>query len=483
MGKVYAKTSQIVNRGESVSILRTLPGPDRETLTKVWRNGPDGPIKENYSRAARFNYESRPCQDIRELSAILSELEADPHAMIIRGRLADDIDPRNVRRKTRPDNNGKVWIDPQPRPWMMIDFDGIVAPACTDPIDDPEGVIEYLIGLLPSEFHDAACHWQLSSSAGMSDDLSAHVWFWMDEPVSDDDARQWGKWINEQRKADAASRGQIVGDLIDPAVFNTVQAHYTAAPIFEGLADPIPRRSGFHDGDDAVTLKMLPKKRKTESTGFDGKLQTLGDGLGRDGFNLPLIRSTASYVASNGIPGPKERERLKGRLRAEIKAAPKEQGRNVTRYESDAYLDDIIRSAVRKYGRGPVTEPQELPPELTDEQFIKLASNRAAFTLLMFLQSKNLHHGKPVYIDRRKLCEILGWGEATVGRAKKHLEKEKIIEWVSGGETVTLDDGTVTKRPKAYAIKSRVAIATPQAPQTGNLGWADDAQIIDGKKG
>lgn len=481
MSRVYPKTSQKVNRGDSVSILRTLPGPNRKVATKIWRTGPDGPIKENYAMAARFDHESRPCQNIRELSAILSDLEVDPHAMIVRGELAPGIDPGNVRRKTRPDNDGKVWFNSQPRPWACIDFDGIPAPACTDASDDPEGVIEYLIGLMPKEFHDTACHWQLSSSAGMSDDLSAHVWFWFDEPVSDDDAKRWGRWINEQRKVKAASKGQIVGNLIDPTVFNTVQPHYTAAPVFEGFADPICRRSGFRDGDDAVTIKMPPAPTKAKTTGFNTKLQSLGDGLGREGFNLPLIRAVASYVASNGIPGPKEADRLKGRLRAAMKAAPKEQGRNITRYESDDYLDDIIRSAVRKYGRGPVVEPQELPPELTDEQFIALAANRAAFTLLMFVQSKNLHHGKPVYIDRRALSVVLGWGKNTIDRARQHLEAEKIIEWISGGETVTLDDGTVTKRPKAYALRSRIAVAVPVMPQTGNLGWADNVQIIDGK--
>ena len=56
---------------------------DRKVATKVWKAGPDGPEKANFGMAAWFQSEFRPCQNIRELSALLTELEADPFALVI----------------------------------------------------------------------------------------------------------------------------------------------------------------------------------------------------------------------------------------------------------------------------------------------------------------------------------------------------------------------------------------------------------------
>ncbi|HHW4679760.1 MAG TPA: phage/plasmid primase, P4 family, partial [Xylella sp.] len=72
----------------------------------------------------------------------------------------------------------------------------------------------------------------------------AHVWFWLATPCT-----------SEQLKAWAASCGLKV----DTSVFNAVQIHYTAAPVFEaGVCDPVPVRSGFVPGwgTEAVDLKM-----------------------------------------------------------------------------------------------------------------------------------------------------------------------------------------------------------------------------------
>ena len=49
--------------------------------------------------------------------------------------------------------------------------------------------------------------------------------------------------------------------LIDPALFNDVQAHFTAAPVFEGLVDPFSVRSGLVRKEvDEVALKLPAPK-------------------------------------------------------------------------------------------------------------------------------------------------------------------------------------------------------------------------------
>jgi hypothetical protein len=75
---------------------------------------------------------------------------------------------------------------------------------------------------------------------------------------------------------------------IDTALFRTVQPHYTAAPLFIGMNDPLPRRSGFWKGlDDVVCFPIIeaPTLREKSSgytgsstaLGFEGKLELLGD--------------------------------------------------------------------------------------------------------------------------------------------------------------------------------------------------------------
>jgi hypothetical protein len=90
-------------------------------------------------------------------------------------------------------------------------------------------------------------------------------------------------------------------------------------------------------------------RRDTGPHGFDEHIARLGDGLA--GYNDPLSRSAAAYVAEHGSDF--DRDALKKLLREHIDDAPKKANRNpadIERYLSDNYLDDIIASAVRKFG-------------------------------------------------------------------------------------------------------------------------------------
>jgi hypothetical protein len=75
----------------------------------------------------------------------------------------------------------------------------------------------------------------MSCSAGVFEDghVSADLYYWLDKPIANDVLRQWAKGYDRR--------------LVDPAVFNAVQAHYTTAPLFsEGFFDPFPdSRSGL----------------------------------------------------------------------------------------------------------------------------------------------------------------------------------------------------------------------------------------------
>ncbi|MRT95428.1 phage/plasmid primase, P4 family [Xylella fastidiosa] len=227
------------------------------TLAKTWCA--DGSVKA-YDNAKFFQVEQRALNNSRELSALLTELEQNPHACVIRGAYVGDAKAAALDTEFQ---KGKVrriaeLYDDIPHHWMLVEIDNF-EPLRRDPVADPVGSIgEFLHAHLPFGFHGADYHWQLSSSAGRPEcagKLKAHVWFWLNKP-----------YTSAQLKAWAA----VCAPGLDASVFNTVQIHYTAAPVFEaGVTDPVPVRSGFVEGilEDSVLLEIdaaILESAKTE---------------------------------------------------------------------------------------------------------------------------------------------------------------------------------------------------------------------------
>jgi hypothetical protein len=72
--------------------------------------------------------------------------------------------------------------------WVMVDLDKVKLGAGLDVFKEPEAAIRWAIAeYLPDCFQDVTCFWQLSSSAGIKKGFSAHVWFWLDRPISGGD--------------------------------------------------------------------------------------------------------------------------------------------------------------------------------------------------------------------------------------------------------------------------------------------------------
>jgi hypothetical protein len=166
-----------------------------------------------------FRFESRAVNDIDEFASLLKELEQDRSRFIIRGQLADKPMRRRLYRSDRSEPNESPFLDVSTT-WVMIDVDKLALPEGMSVREDTLASLEYAIGLLPAEFQDSSVFWQLSGSAGVFDDghISAHLYYWLDTPIANDVLRQWAKGCDRR--------------LVDPAVFNAVQPHYTAAPLF-----------------------------------------------------------------------------------------------------------------------------------------------------------------------------------------------------------------------------------------------------------
>jgi hypothetical protein len=306
-----------------------------------------------------FSVQLSSVGNLEELSALLFQLENDPHSFLVRGQVAEGVDVSKplMRRKADAlrDKQEAPFID-EAVPWLMLDIDKQQLPDQIDLLAQPEVAVEHLVNQLPPEFHSTSYHYQLSGSAGVfgTDRVSAHLVFWLDSPATSARLKEWAKAINSHNR------------LIDEALFNPVQPHYTSKPSFpQGFKDPFEgRRSGLvAKAKQAVSIDFsIVQKGKRQVTsqsdfeysgGYENILSNLGDGAGKDGFHQPLLRATSSYVATKGREvAESTRESLKADLRDRIDAADSS-GHSHTeleRYQSDAFLDALIDSAIAKFG-------------------------------------------------------------------------------------------------------------------------------------
>ncbi|MBI0538960.1 hypothetical protein D9599_25740 [Roseomonas sp. KE2513] len=302
--------------------------------------------------------------NLADVAAAVEENRGDPRAFFVRGALLPEAraalaeNPQHrFRRAKKASRTGKAaTLEEVARRWVMIDIDGYPMRDSADLAVDPEEVIESAIrDLLPKCFHDAACFWQLSSSAGfVAGVLKCHLFFWLSEPISNEDFKLYL---------------HVHAPGVDRAPFNAAQPHYIADPVIEGGHDPLPRRAGWIKGmEEEVVLPALDlaqlrasiqqrRERVATGAGLDasaartvaGALALLGDGEGREGWHNPLRRATLLY-ARQTPPQNRDDDAVKRVCREGIRAAAdREPGQHkaadLARFGSDAYLDALLDGA------------------------------------------------------------------------------------------------------------------------------------------
>jgi len=335
------------------------PTPDSITLlvcrqghvaSKQFSRNENGDIKKlGYDSGTYFAVRECEVAGIRALSQLLTDIEHLSSVLVIRGRVLNPPAPAKGIRRLKANF---ATAEPGHR-WLLIDFDKIEKPDGLNLRESAQAVIEYLVSLLPPEFHDVSYHYQLSSSAGMGDPrkVSAHVWFWLSQPWTDKRLKSWGKLANARAGC----------KLIDLALFGAVQPHYTAAPIFRGIDDPFPIRSGLVEkARDVVSIQEIevPVRREKRSTtavevgpGFEGWLAKIGDHPGGEGFHGPIISAIASYVSTHGREGT-DVESLYETVRAAVFSADgnRHSADEIANRASREHIVPAIEGALQKYG-------------------------------------------------------------------------------------------------------------------------------------
>lgn len=280
---------------------------------------------------------------VDDLYDVLRWLNDQPRSCVIRGGLVDQTNTSNVRRRYlaatgKPDPAFKS-VD---RNWVCIDFDKVMA---VRGLDTAAERIDWLVSLLPDCFQKVSYVYQWSSSAGLRgwDELSAHIWFMLDRPYSDADIK---------RRADSQNW------MCDLSLFQPVQPHYTAAPIFHGCADSLEgERVGLvRKAADTVTLEecqpRVDHKRAAPKLDFTARVDrpvaaaTFEEALaevGNPSVHAPLLRASMHYYRTTREP---DRFYLLDRFREATTLC----GRD---YVDDDYLLRVIDSAAAKASYSP----------------------------------------------------------------------------------------------------------------------------------
>jgi len=235
----------------AVMVLRCMGGGRR--ATKTWRRKKRGwELAESYQAGKYFEAEERPVHNVYDLARVLTDLQSDPRAFLVRGRLTKGrTDARRVRRQYLPVEAAFARTD---RQWLFIDLDDAPAPLWLNPAE-PESLHQAVswavTTYLPAEFHGAACWYQWSSSAGCKPwgVLRLHLAYWLNRPVCCPSVKAWLAPL----------------PYLDGALYQPVQPHYVAAPRFLGGAvDPLagcrcgllPGRADLSPPSEVVGLKI-----------------------------------------------------------------------------------------------------------------------------------------------------------------------------------------------------------------------------------
>lgn len=191
------------------TILRSLSGVATKTIY------PDK--EEDYRLGKWFTHETRALDSIFDLYDLLTGMERDPTAFLIRGEVPPDAPARIMRRSLgegaviRPVTGGGYWV--------CVDADSIPVDISGDPLD----VVTRWIDTIP-QLRDTTCIYQLSARYRIKPGLRVHLWYWLEEPRQEAQIIEW--LMSLPFKA-------------DPSVLKIVQPNYTAAPLFRGVADPL----------------------------------------------------------------------------------------------------------------------------------------------------------------------------------------------------------------------------------------------------
>lgn len=233
-----------------VSILmpKVSPGKDPHAA-KTFTHTEDGwEVTSSYGKWKYYKGFVHEIANLGEMFELLTE-NLDYPVFMVQGGFSPAIDLSNPIRRTIKEKDGEppTIIDRLIR-CFCIDVDGW---AMDSDIGAKLAIQEFIDNELPPEFSDTTCVYQLSSSFGLFEpELKAHLFFWLQEPVTCKALHEWAKNYNKIKG--------WTKNIIDPAIYTPNQPIYTQRRICEGAPDPVPTLVGYITGANAC-LDWVPE--------------------------------------------------------------------------------------------------------------------------------------------------------------------------------------------------------------------------------
>ena len=358
----------------STSTITILRASEPLTKTHTKGGGDSIPVTTPFNQSILwYGVEERPVASIDELHEVLAETITDNRAGIVRDVLSAEAREAiaegcllqvpgrqgavvrsngQIRRlKHDPDASTFGTLEVKAQHWLAFDVDTIESEDLhirDRPIEAVRFVVE---NFLPEAFHGATCVYHWTSSAGVKDftTVKVRLWFWLSEPAS---------------SADLKRLCLDLGLKVDAAIFNPIQLHFTATPVFVGMEDPMPQRLGIIRGasdivvlPDAATIapqshgstKAPLSADRSWSAGLDLEacLAKIGDGPGQNGFDAPTFAAALKWAAQTH-PSMLESQRphVRAKIIAAVEAAHKNKGRNVADYTNGKKIDQKLDAAI-----------------------------------------------------------------------------------------------------------------------------------------
>jgi len=207
-----------------ITILTAPYGTFQKTYT------PSG--SQDYDRVKTVVGEERALRDLVDLYDLLAELQDQPNKCIIRGRpVAPGV---QVRRTYREESEPGFLA--QDLDWLCVDIDGHELGDV-----DMYQPFKWIATYEPAPMRGAGCVLQWSSSMGVKPGLRVHLWYMLDRAVADRSVKSWIKGLGAY----------------DTGLYQPVQPHYTAAPRFDGVEDPLRWRLWMRQGPRVVLPKQV----------------------------------------------------------------------------------------------------------------------------------------------------------------------------------------------------------------------------------
>jgi hypothetical protein len=216
-----------------------------------------------------------------------------------------------------------------PRRWVALDIDGAPLPAGTDP-RDLECCARHVLALLPPAFRNVRCIVQATAGHAVKPGARLRIWAWLARPTLGAELAVW-----------------LAGCPVDPASFRAVQPIYSAAPLFEGRADPLPRRLVMLPGAECVDVPSPALLRKpAPAPARPARIRDSGDGAAalawatreiakqREGARHDTAMRVAGWLAAKARRGEVPASAIEGAVVEGLIAAGKaaREGEAIARY-------------------------------------------------------------------------------------------------------------------------------------------------------